>query len=369
MKFVISTKPLKSVTSLGIIKANITKHDHRSHIVQLTATSDTLKINIEATSIKTRMLLHGSGDSEGPVTIIVDCARFKALLDSIENDIITLEFADGALYVHAGTSKFAIPQVFDARDAQLNEPIDEYSFEGTAAIKPANWQFIKEHQLYAIATKEERPVYRNVWVGKDHDVIVGNMDIGMFTFSKKSDFDNTCLLPLSLVNLFAAIPEGATISKFGRSYVLSINTDSYSLITEFVPKYEDDESVGSYKADIILNKAVHPAAYITVDVGPLIKFIGQTSIFRDSDQDKAMQFNVAKGKLTLSNKSNSYTAMVSNDVTCELLFNIDLFKSVISNFDSDKINIAPVLGEEGKAVGCQFWTDDLTAVLAGATLV
>ena len=369
MKFVISTKPLKSVTNLGIIKANITKHDHRSHVVQLTATGDTLKINIEATSIKTRMQLHGSGDSKGPAIIIVDCARFKALLDSIENDVITLEFADGALYVHAGTSKFAIPQIFDAHDAQLNEPTDEYSFEGTTTIKPTNWQFIKEHQLYAIATKEERPVYRNVWVGKDHDVIVGNVDIGMFTFSKKSDFDNTCLLPLSLINLFATIPEGSTLSKFGRSYVLNINTDSYSLITEFIPKYEDDESVGSYRSDIILSKAIHPEAYITVDVGPLIKFIGQTSIFRDSDVDKAMQFNVANGKLTLKNKSNSYVANVSKDVTWEILFNIDYFKSVISNFDADKINIAPVVDIEGKVTGCQFWTDDLTAVLAGATLV
>ena len=368
MRFTVNTKPLKSVTDLGIIRANITKHDHRSHIVQLTASKDTLTINVEATSIKTRMTLRGSGDSDTTSIIIVDCAKFKALLDSIETSVITLEFANGGLYIYAGSSKFAIPQMFDARDAKLNEPTDQDAAAEVTTLKPANWQFIKEHQLYAIATNEERPVYRNVWVGKDHDVIVGNMDIGMFAFSKKGDLDSTCLLPTSLINLFANIPEGSTISKLGRNYVLHIDTDSYSLITEFVPKYEDDESVGSYNADIILSKAVHPTEFITVSVAPLIKFIGQTSIFRDSDQDKALNFEVKGNKLIISNKSNRYNAEVNAVTAYELLFNMDLFKKVISNFDSDMIHIAPIYGDNNTPVGCQFWTDDLTAVLSGATL-
>ena len=368
MKFTISTKPLKNATNLGIIKANISKYYYRSSLVQLTADRDTLKINIEAAGIKTRMVLHGSGDTDETCCILVECAKFKTLLDSIENDIISLEFSDGSLCVHAGTSKFVIPQMINADDMQLDEPMDQYTGGATITMKPANWQFIKDHQLFAIATKEDHPVYTNVWVGQDHTVIVGDMDLSLFTFSKKGDFDTSCLFPTSLVNLFASIPEGSTVTKVGKSYVLNITTDSYSLITEFAPKYEEDEAVGSYNSEIILSKAAHPRNFITVDIGPIIKFLGQTALFRVTDLDKVLEFAVADGKLTLTNKSNSYSMAITTTDTYSLSFNADLIKSVLSNFDADRINIAPMPGENNTTVGCIFWTDNLTVILAGVAL-
>lgn len=368
MRFTVNTKPLKNVTSLGIIKANISKFYYRSNLVQITANRNTLKLNIEAAGIKTKMVLHGSGDEDTTHSIIVECAKFKTLLDSIDNDIMSLEFSDGGLYVHAGTSKFVIPQMLDVNDVQLDEPIDQYNATNKITIKPANWQFIKDHQLFAIATKEEHPVYTNVWVGADHDVIVGDMDLSLFTFSKKGDFDTTCLFPASLINLFTSIPEGSTVAKIGRNYVLNISTDSYSLVTEFIPKYEDDESVGNYHSEIIMGKATHPETYITVDVGPILKFISQTALFRQSDLDKVVDIDVADGKLTLTNKSNTYTMSVMAVEPYSLKFNIDLIKSVLANFDSDRINIAPMFNDDNTPIGCMFWTDNLTVILSGVSV-
>lgn len=373
MKFVVSTKPLKNVTSLGIIKANLSKYYYRSHVVQITATRDTLKINIEAASIKTRMTLQGSGDSDTPVSVIIDCLMFKSLIDSIETDVMSIEFVQGGISIHAGTSKFSIPQLMDANDVQLNEPTDIYSATSTITIKPENWQFVKDHQMYALSVSEDHPVYTNVWVGADKEIIAGDYDMGRFTYSKYGDFDTTCLIPPSLVNLFTSIPEGSTITKVDRSYLLNVATDSYSMVTEFTPKYEDDDSVGSYNSNIILGTFKHPDNYITVDVGSITKFINQTAIVKQSDLDKYLDFSVSDGILTLTNRTSHYSMDVSSIQSYSVKFVMEYIKQVLVNLDSDTVNIAPMIrsGVDAngqtieRAIGCIFWTDNLTTVLAG----
>ena len=364
MKFTVGTKPLKNVTNLGIIKANISKFYYKSNIVQITANRDTLKINIEASGIKTQMSLSGSGDSDETASVIVECSMFKNLLDSIDSEVISFEFSDGGLYVHAGTSKFAIPQMVDTADVQMDEPMSEYTADSTVTLNPASWQFIKDHQMYALASKELHPVYKNVWVGEGSDVLVGDYDLSMFTYSKCSDFGNTCLLPASLINLFTSIPEGASVSKVGKSYILNITTDSYSMVTEFLPKYEDDEAVGSYNSQIILGMLNHPESFITVDILPITKFINQTAILNQNSMDKVIDYVVKDGKLTLSNNASSYTMEVDTDADYEVKFASDLLKSVLSNFDADTISIAPMKRGD-MTIGCIFWTDSLTTLLAG----
>ena len=364
MKFTVSTKPLKNVTDLGIIKANISKFYYRSNIVQITANRDTLKLNIEASGIKSKMTLKGSGDEDKTASVLVECSMFKNLIDSIETDVTTLEFVEGGINVHTGTSKFAIPQMIDVADMQLDEPANQYNAENTITITPANWQFIKDHQMYAISTSNQYPVYTNVWVGQNKDVIVGDYNLSMFTYSKKGDFDTTCLFPSSLINLFTSIPESSKVSKIGNSYILSIDTDSYSMFTEFTPKYESDESVGSYNSEIILGMLNHPESYITVDVGPITKFISQTSIVSQTDMDKVIDFTVGNGKLVMTNKASNYSMPVDAKDSYTVKFAVDLFKNVLSNFDSDKVNIAPMMRGEN-AIGCIFWTDNLTTLLAG----
>lgn len=364
MKFTVNTKALKNATELGIIKANISKYYRRSNVVQITATLDDLKINIEASGIKTKMILGGSGDEQSTASIIVDCSVFKSLIDSIDTEIMTLEFIAGGMYIHAGTSKFSIPQMLDVNDVQLEEPAEDYSVSSTITIKPTDWQFIKDHQMYAIATKDARPVYMNVWVGQDKDVIVGDFDSSLFTYSKRGAFDTTCLFPASLINLFTSIPEGSTVSKIGKSYILSITTDNYSIITEFLPKYEDDESVGSYNSAMILNMLAHPESFITLDIAPITKFINQTSILAQSELDKVFDFVLENGELTLSNATSSYSMQVDSTDSYTVTFSSELFKRVLSNFDSEEINIAPIRRGD-RAIGCIFWTDSLTTLLAG----
>ena len=364
MKFTVNTKSLKNATDLGIIKANISKYYYKSNVVQITATLDTLTINVEASGIKTKMVLAGSGDEDTVSAIIVECSVFKSLIDSIDTQIMTLEITAGTMYIHAGTSKFSIPQMLDISDVQLDEPAEDYVVSNTSTIKPADWQFIKDHQMYAIATKESHPVYKNVWVGKDRDVIVGDYVSSLFTYSKRGDFDTTCLFPASLINLFTSIPEGSTVSKIGKSYILNITTDNYSIITEFMPKYEDDEAVGSYKADMILDMLKHPTSFISVDIAPITKFINQTSLLIHSEQDEVFDFIVKDNTLTISNTVSSYTMPATTDETYQVKFHVDFLKRVLSNFDNDTISIAPM--RRGDAViGGIFWTDNLTTLLAG----
>lgn len=364
MKFTVNTKALKNATNLGIIKSNISKYFYRSNVVQITANHDTLKINIEASGIKTKMTLGGSGDEDATKSVIVDCSIFKTLIDSIESDILSIEFVAGGICIHAGTSKFSVPQMLDSNDVQLEEPIDNFTVSNTVTIKPADWQFVKDHQMYAIATKESHPVYKNVWVGDNNDILVGDFDLSLFTYSKRGEFDSVCLFPPTIINLFTSLPEGSTVSKVGRSYILNIETDSYSMITEFMPKYEDDEAVGSYNAQMIISMLAHPESYITIDVGAITKFINQAAILKQSDLDKIFDFILNDGTLTLTNKTNSYTMSVDSSDSYSVKFNSELLKSVLTNFDSDKVNIAPMTRGD-MTIGCIFWTDSLTTVLAG----
>jgi hypothetical protein len=80
--------------------------------------------------------------------------------------------------------------------------------------------------------------------------------------------------------------------------------------------------------------------------------------------NKTMDFVLANGKLTLTNKASSYSVDVGAEGTYTVKFSIDLFKNVLGNFDSDKVNIAPMMRGEN-AIGCIFWTDTLTTLLAG----
>ena len=364
MKFTVNTKPLKTVTDLGIIKANISRFYYRSNIIQITANRDTLKLNVEASGIKTKMTLSGSGDEDKTVTVLVDCSIFQSLLNGIDSDIISLEFIDGGIYIYAGNSKFAVPKLLDTDEVQVEAPVEGYTATSTVTINPDNWQFIKDHQMYAIATSDNHPVYMNVWVGQNKEVIVGDYDSSLFTYSKQGDFDSTCLFPASIINLLASIPSGSTVSKIDRNYVLNISTDSYSMVTEFTPKYEDDESVGSYNSQIILGMLKHPDSYITVDVAPIAKFLNQSAILRQSDLDKVIDFTISDGILQLVNKASSCTIQVDSADSYSVKFSADYLKSVLSGLDAETINIAPMKQGE-RVIGGIFWTDSLTTLLAG----
>ena len=117
----------------------------------------------------------------------------------------------------------------------------------------------------------------------------------------------------------------------------------------------------------------HPEKFITVETTPIIKFINQAAIISQSDIDKIIDFSVKDGQLVLTNKSSSYSMEVNTDASYTVKFATEFIKSVLSNFDADTIHIAPMTremtGDNGQSVpvtiGCIFWSDTLTTVLAG----
>ena len=364
MKFTVSTKPLQNAIDLGIIKENISKFNQKSCLAQITASREKLRINIEAPSIYTEITLNGSGDSDTEQTIFVDCALLRQLIDSFDKDITSIDFVEGGIVLHSGSSKFTLPKLLDISNISLNRPVK--STEGTTIeLKASDWKFVKEHQLFAISIWMIHPVYTKVWIGEDGKVIVGDIDNAIFTLSNKSNLGSTCLLNPTIINLFTNLPEGSKIQKDGTSYILTVETDGYTLISQFVPEYEQDEGVGSYNADAILGTLQSPDSYIEVEVAPIVKFLGQADIVATA-QDTSTYFKFEDNKLTLNRGSGDFkldVTKVGDLASYSGDFKSTFFKSIFSSVDSDKIKIGPVYNE-GEISGSIFWTDNLSIVLA-----
>jgi len=364
MKFTVSTKPLQNAVDLGIIKENISKFNQKSCLAQITATREELRINIEAPSIYTEIVLKGSGDSDTTETIFVDCALLRQLIDSFDKDITSIDFVDGGIVLHSGSSKFTLPKLLDANNLSLNRPA-AITDGNPIELKSSDWKFVKEHQMFAISIWMIHPVYTKVWIGDDGKVIIGDIDNAIFTLSNKSNLGSTCLLNPTIINLFTNLPEGSKIQKNDNSYILKVDTDGYTLTSQFVPEYESDEGVGSYNSDAILGTLKYPENYITVDVAPINKFLGQADIVATA-QDTSTFFKFEHGVLILNRGSGDFKVNV--DVSGNLEgysgdFKSTFFKSIFSSIDGDKIKIGPVYNE-GELSGSLFWTDNISIVLA-----
>ena len=364
MKFTLSTKPLQNAVDLGIIKENISKFNQKSCLAQITATRETLRINIEAPSIYTEISLKGSGDSDTAETIFVDCSLLRQLIDSFDKDVTSLDFVEGGIVLHSGSSKFTLPKLLDSSNLSLNRPAST-SDTDSIELKSGDWKFVKDHQMFAISIWMIHPVYTKVWIGEDGKVIVGDIDNVIFTLSNKSNLGSTCLLNPTIINLFTNLPEGSKIKKIDNSYILMVETDGYTLTSQFIPEYETDEGVGSYNSEAILGTLNKPENYIEVDVAPVIKFLNQADIVATA-QDTSTSFKVEGDILTLSRGSGDLKMNVNKVGQIDNYlgdFKSTFFKSIFSSMDSDKIKIGPVYNED-ELSGSLFWTDNLSVVLA-----
>lgn len=364
MKFTVSTKPLQNAIDLGIIKENISKFNQKSCLAQITASRENLRINIEAPSIYTEIVLRGSGDSDTEETIFVDCSLLRQLIDSFDKDITSIEYVEGGIILHSGSSKFTLPKLIEANNLSLNRPTTTDAVD-SIELKSSDWKFVKEHQMFAISIWMIHPVYTKVWIGEDGKVIVGDIDNVIFTLSNKSNLGSTCLLNPTIINLFTNLPEGSRIKKVDNSYLLSVTTDGYKLTSQFIPEYETDEGVGSYNSEAILTTLTKPESFIEVDVAPIIKFLNQADIVATA-QDTSTSFKVENSILTLNRGSGDFKLDIAQ--TGELNnyagdFKSTFFKSIFSSIDSDRIKIGPVYNE-GELSGSLFWTDNLAIVLA-----
>lgn len=371
MRFTVSTKPLIDALNLGVVNANVSKFYQKSCLAQITATRRELKINLEAKSIYSELVLKGSGDEDTECIAFVDCLTLKQLVNTFEANVTTIEFVEGGIVLHSGKSTFTLPKMVEGDDVQLKKPYKLDSGAPAISIDQSDWKFIKDYQMYAIAMSFIHPVYTRVWVGENGDVMVGDYDNSIFTHSKKNKLGKTCLLSDTIVNLFNSLPEGATIKNFGDSYIINVKTDSFEYMAEFCPDYETDDAIGSYNSDIILGTMEkNEETAVVIKPSVINKFLNQAKLISSNSED-TINFIVEGSEVILRDKNIDCKVSLEKEAPrgYRVLFKTDLLKSAISNFDEDDIKVCPIIYEEDDVVevsGVVMWTKNMTTVIAGA---
>lgn len=365
MKFSLSTKPLADALNLSVIPGNISKYYRQSCLAQLTATKNELRINLEASSVLTEVLLKGSGDEDGPVSGFVDCLTLKQIVGTFEANVTSIEFTEGGIILHSGSSDCTLPFLAESNDGELKRPQLPEANAPKVPVKLDDWKFIKDHQMYAVALSFVMPIYTNVWVGESGDVIVGDFRKSLFTFSKKGNLGKTCLLSDTIINLFNSLPEGSNITLMNKSYRVDVKTDGFEYAAEISPKYEDEDGVGSYSSEDILGSVNKDADNtFKIAVAPLLKFLGQSEIL-SSGGDNKIQFTVSGKEVNIHDAN--VNCKIGYEGSCkEFSIPIDAstFKPIIGHLDTDTVTMCPAIVDD-EVSGLIIWTDNLT-VMVGA---
>lgn len=363
MKFTCNTKPLAEALDLGVINANVSNYHKKSNIVQLTATKTNLVINIESMDIKTEVTLKGSGDSDVTAKLFIGSLLFKNLVSSIDTNLVTLDFQENGLVLEAGKSKFTLPKALDDSDIELDKPVLPDLSATSIEIKQDDWRYIKNNQMYAIAMSFIHPVYTKVWVSDNNDAMVCDFDKSLFTHSNKGSLPSTCLLSDSIVNLFLSIPDATKLYKVDRDYLVVFDNDSYSYRTQFTPTYEEDEGVGSYHAEIFLEKMDHSDNCIKVSASVVSKYLSQATLLSSSGDD-AIQLTVEGSNLKLHDSNVDCNCQVEGSaaIPYSMKFNTETLRKVISDYEDSTICISLCAGEDGNE-GIIIWNDSLTTLL------
>lgn len=372
MNFTISTKPLKTALGLAIVNKNINKNIQKSAIVQLTMSEKQFRINTEAASISTEVTLHGTGD--GNATIFVDALTFKNLISTIDAAQVSIVY-DGAdmdsnyIKVVSGSSEYTIPRVFDANKISMKRPM-ESSGEGKDLDKSA-WKFVSDHLLFALPVeKNAYPVYNNVWVGENGDIIVGDMVSMRFAHCAKSDLGATCLLTESIINLLCSAPDGSKIKgpNDDGSYVISCASDSFNYIAEFCPKLENDEN-GNYRSDMILSiLSPDKSVYIEVKVADINKILSQLKIV--SGTDKAIGLQITSDEMRFVGKTINAAIPASGNFpeTLDRRVLIHLLSGIAANLPDQTVRISKAINKKRdgteSVTGLVFTSAGMTVVCA-----
>lgn len=375
MNFICSTKPLMDALNLGIVNSNVSKFYQKSSIAQLTAQGNTLRINLEADSVCSELIVRGSSDSPEQIMMNVDCLQLKQLVATFDANVTTFEFTQDNLILHSGKSTFALSRIgsADAADLELNRPNQDLT-GAPVAIEKSDWKFISDYQMYAIAMSFVKPVYNKVWTGNTGDVLVGDYDNSVFTHSKKSKLGKDCLLSDTIINLFTSLPEGATIAESGQSYIINVKTDGFEYVAQFTPAVGD--VADSYNAEIIMSvMEKDESKALTVKTAALNKFLNQAQLLATASADnQTITLEVTGNELTLkdSNVNGVITLPETSPTNYSVKFKTKLLQQVISNFDTAEIKICPMIqadvddmGNEVEiTAGVVFWSTSMTSVLS-----
>lgn len=366
MIFTTNTKPLNDAISLGIINGNITTIDKKSGIVQLTATADKLRINVETSRIRTQLEVLGNGEGEDYFTIFVSSTLLKQLMSTITSPTVKLDLSDAGLTIIAGKSKFTLPKMFDIVDIELNQPeIPDNYMDNAVDVDKTTWKYVKENQMYAVATSFAHPVYCNVFVGGESGVIVGDYDNSIFTYSTSSTFGNQCLLSPTILNLLISLPDGAKITRIDKSYLVFVTLDSFSYVTQFTPMYEGDEGIGSYHSEIFLGLMQHTDTNISVNASEITKYLSQAEML-NTEAIPRIDFIVNGDTVTLKDHNVSCEVSLTNPAPTSYTtkFKTAFLKKLMSNYGDKIVNVQPLIDSNGEVSGILVWDDTLTSMLA-----
>ena len=364
MKFILSTKPLKTAINLVVVNANVTKFYTRSLMVEVTATRDTLTINTEASALLSEATLRGTGDGEKAVAF-VDALQLKALVATLNATQVELEFTNTSLIIHSGKSSFSLPKQADESEGDFAPPekLTDEMIANAVTVDNGSWKFIKDHQLYAIATSYTEPVYTYIWMGADGDVLVGDSVNSLFTHSEVGQLDTNCLLRDTVVNLITSLPENAQFLRMGNTYIVFIHTDSYEYRTQIAP-LEENEKNGVYSSDIIIDIMELGESYIEVSASAILTALNQAALLT-TDKNPKIDFSVSDGVLRLKDKRVDIEIPVTGNVDepYTITFKSALLKSVISNCPDDNLKIGPRV-TDGDIAGIIVNTPQMTSILA-----
>ena len=364
MEFKTNTQPLSDALNLGIVNANVSKFYQPSCLAHLTAKRNKLIINLEAERLLTQITVSGMGSENEESSIFVDNLKLKQLINTLDTNTVDLVFAEDGLTIKSGKAKFTLAKMVD-EEVAIKKPSTPFEDDAQLEVSKDDWKFISDKQMYAIAMNYIHPVYTRAWMGDQGDVIVGDYDNSLFTHSTKNTLGVTCLLKDTIVNLLTSLPEGSKLYKHGRSYIVVVNTEGYEMITEFTPEYEDEEgSIGNYNSDIILGIFDKPEEHITFNPAVINKFLSQADILSEGSDD-IIDVSFGEGKLSFDGPRVDYDVDVAG--TCmpfNIKFRSKALKSVLSKYDGEKMNLAPLSNGE-EVAGITVWSDDLVTSLAG----
>lgn len=344
MKFTVNTKPVIESTKLAIINANVSVFHKKSCIVYVSADTNTLKINIEAKSIRTEVTIPGHGEGE-PASIFVDSMLFKNLISTFDSDLLEFDFEENALKIISGKSEFSLPKIIDSADISFTSP-ELPDIANEIKLVKDDWKFISDHQEYAISVSYNTPVYTYAKFTADGKALTGDYDTGIFTKSEQTPFID-CLLTDTVIHLFTELPDDATAYKNDRNIIIQFVQDSYSYRSEITPTYETDEGVGNYNADMILALMNPTDVYSTIDRNRLNKLIDQATILSSNKEDiVTIKANDDKIAITGPNLEGLFDSTHSIVNAYEGKLKLRTFKSAITHFVDDIINIAPLYADD-----------------------
>lgn len=364
MEFKTNTQPLADALNLGIVNANVSKFYQPSCLAHLTATRNKLIINLEAERLITQITVSGMGSENDELSVFVDNLKLKQLVNTFDTNTVDLVFAEDGLTLKSGKAKFTLAKMVD-EEVAIKKPATPFEDDPEIAVSKDAWKFISDKQMYAIAMNYIHPVYTRAWMGNEGDVIVGDYDSSLFTHSTKNTLGVTCLLKDTIVNLLTSLPEGSKLYKHGKSYIVVVNTEGYEMITEFTPEYEDEDgSIGNYNSDIILGIFDTPERHISFNPAIINKFLSQADILSEGSDD-IIDVTFENGKLSFDGPRVDYDVDVAGECDpFELKFKSKALKSVLSRYDDETMNLAP-LSNGDEVAGITVWSNDLVTSVAG----